>query len=100
MVYCYFILIVLEYLNKPLIATSPIKASRTDSALIGPRILGLLSARDFVLRVTLYDATTSDPTTAAYENTMVYLFFDVFPVPIMSKRNRNVSKQQDVKNTA
>jgi hypothetical protein len=32
--------------------------------------------------------------------TMVYLFFDVFPVPIHVQRNRNVSKQQDVKSTA
>jgi hypothetical protein len=63
MVYSLFILTALDYLNQPLIATSPIKASRTDSALIGPSMLGLVSARDFVLRVTVDDATT-DPTTA------------------------------------
>jgi hypothetical protein len=63
MVYSLFILTALDYLNKPLIATSPIKASRTDSVLIGPSMLGLVSARDFVLRVTVDDATT-DPTTA------------------------------------
>jgi hypothetical protein len=63
MVYSLIILIAVKCLNKPLIATSPIKASQTDSALIGPPMLGLVSARDFILRVTVDDATT-DPTIA------------------------------------
>lgn len=63
MIYSVIRLIMLDYLNRPLIATSPIKASRTDSALIGPSIPGLVSARDSVLQVTVDDATLG-PTTA------------------------------------